>query len=283
MFVKIIPQGHCAIVERFGKPVRVAQSGLRFFIPLLDQLKDVRPLWDDKTNDEGVYLQLSEQLRDTGARECFTKDNVRLSVNCAYRWRLVDPIKAVYEVDKLHVSIREAVLGEIRAFVGQNDLNMVLSSRSQISEHVISVVSDTIRRWGVNLTGVEVQELKADDATQDAMRQQLEASRKSEAIKLEAEGNAFAIVQEAEASKKAAIMRAEAERDASILIAEGEKAYIDALAASVGPESAAKILIAQKTLAAYRAIAKDPANKVFVPMHIVDSVLTSENIVSRTR
>ena len=135
-----------SIVERFGKPVRVASSGIRFFIPIIECLKDVRPLWDDCTNKAGVFIELSEQLRDTGPRDCFTKDNVKLNVNCAYRWRITDPIRAVYEVDKLHISIREAVLGEVRAYVGQNDLNTVLAMRSQISEHVVSVVSETVRR-----------------------------------------------------------------------------------------------------------------------------------------
>lgn len=210
MLSKVIPQGHCVIVERFGKPVRVVQSGLRFFLPGLDKLKNVSAVWEDRTNRDGVFIELTEQICDTGSRECFTKDNVKLIVDCVYRWRVIDPIKAVYEVDQLHKSLKESVLGEIRSFIGKNELNTVLASRSRISENVVAVVSETVRRWGVNLTGIEVQELKADDATQGAMLQQLEASRRSEAIKLEAEGKAFAVVQEAEAAKKAAILRAEA-------------------------------------------------------------------------
>lgn len=279
MFLKIIPQGHCIVVERFGKPVRVAMSGLRFFIPILEQAKNVRPIWDDMTNKRGYLVELLEQMRDTGARECFTKDNVKLSVNCAYRWRIVDPIKAIYEVDKLHMSIKEAVLGEVRAYIGQNDLNFILSSRSQISEHVISIVSETARRWGINITGVEVQELKADDATQDAMRQQLEASRRSEAIKLEAEGKANAIVAEAEAAKRAAILRAEAQNEAIRLIASGEQEYVKILAESIGAKNAAQILLAQKTLDAYQQITQNPANKVFVPLQNLSAILTGESIL----
>ena len=175
MFTKVIPQGHCVIVERFGKPVRVAQSGLRFFMPGLDKLRDVRNVWNDLTNKDGIFIELTEQICDTGSRECFTQDNVKLIVDCVYRWRITDPIKAAYEVDELHKSLKEAVLGEIRSFIGKSELNTVLASRSRISEAVVTVVSETVRRWGVNLTGVEVQELKADEATQGAMLQQLEA------------------------------------------------------------------------------------------------------------
>ena len=132
----------------------------------------------------------------------------------------------------------------------------------------------------MNLTGVEVQELKADDATQDAMRQQLEASRRSEAIKLEAQGKAFAIVQEAEAAKKAAIMRAEATATAIRLVAEGEKEYLNMIGEMVGGEAAARILIAQKTLDSYRQITESPASKVFMPISVLPSVLMSENLRS---
>ena len=276
MFSKVIPQGHCVVVERFGKPVRVAQSGLRFFLPGLDKLKDVRNIWQDRTNKEGVFVELTEQICDTGSRECFTHDNVKLIVDCVYRWRVTDPVKAIYEVDELHKSLKEAVLGEIRSFIGKNELNTVLASRSRISENVVAVVSDTARRWGVNLTGVEVQELKADDATQVAMLQQLEASRRAEAIKLEAEGKAFAVVQEAEAAKKAAILRAEATSEAMKLVAEGEQAYLTMLKETVGPDAAAKVLIAQKTLDVYKQATSDPSAKVFLPLSALPPVLTGE-------
>ena len=276
MFSKVIPQGHCVIVERFGKPVRVVQSGLRFFIPGLDKLRDVRGVWADQTNKDGVFIELTEQICDTGSRECFTHDNVKLVVDCVYRWRITDPIRAVYEVDELHKSLKEAVLGEIRSFIGKNELNAVLASRSRISENVVTVVSDTARRWGVNLTGVEVQELKADDATQGAMLQQLEASRRAEAIKLEAEGKAFAVVQEAEAAKKAAILRAEAASASIKLVADGEQAYLAMLKETIGAEAAAKVLIAQKTLDVYKQATGDPAAKVFLPLSALPPVLTGE-------
>ena len=265
MFTKVIPQGHCVIVERFGKPVRVAQSGLRFFLPGLDKLRDVRNVWADQSNKEGIFIELTEQICDTGTRECFTHDNVKLLVDCVYRWRITDPIKAVYEVDELHKSLKEAVLGEIRSVIGKSERNTVLASRSRISESVVTVVSETVRRWGVNLTGVEVQELKADEATQGAMLQQLEASRRAEAIKLEAE-----------AAKKAAILRAEATSESIKLVAEGEQAYLTMLKETLGPEEAAKVLIAQKTLDVYKQATSDPAAKVFLPLSALPPVLTGE-------
>ena len=267
MFIKVVPQGHCLVVERFGKPVRIAHSGLRFFIPILDKAKNVAPIWDDKTNKGGIFIELSEQQLDTTPQDCFTKDNVKLSVDCVYRWRIMDPVKAIYDVDVLHKSIREAVLAEVRSFVGQNDLNFVLGSRAQISEHVVSAVEGTISRWGVKLTGLEVAELKTDAATEDAMRQQLEASRKSEAIKLESEGRATAIIKQAEAEKAAMLLRAE-----------GDTAYLKSLSEVVGYKNAAKILMTMKTLESYQVVSGNAANKVFMPLQTLPEVLTSENM-----
>lgn len=278
MFIKTIPQGHCIVVERFGKPIRVAHSGLRFFIPILDCAKNVAPAWEDMTNKKGIFIELSEQQRDTKPQICFTKDNVQLKVDCVYRWRLIDPIKAIYEVDKLHLSIREAVLSEVRAFIGQNELNFVLGARAQLSEHVVSAVEGTLSRWGVKLTGLEVAELKTDDETLDAMRQQMEAARKSEAIKLESEGRAAAIVKQAEAEKTATVLRAEAVREAMRIMAEGDETYLKAVSAVIGYKNAAKILSTVKTLESYQTITNNPANKVFVPMTTLPEVLTSENI-----
>lgn len=278
MFIKTIPQGHCLVVERFGKPVRIAHSGLRFFIPILDKAKNVKPIWDDEMNKNGVFIELTEQQWDTKPQNCFTKDNVKLYVDCVYRWRIIDPIKAIYEVDRLHNSLREAVLAEVRSFVGQNELNFVLGSRAQISEHVVSAVEGTVSRWGIKLTGLEVAELKADKEVEFAMLQQLEASRKSEAIKLESEGRAAAIVKQAEAEKTAMILKAEAAREAMRILSEGDEAYLKSLSGVVGYKNAAKILVTVKTLESYQAVSGNAANKVFIPLQTLPEVLTSENV-----
>lgn len=275
MFCKTIPQGHCLVVERFGKPVRVANSGLHFFVPFFDSAKRVSEDWGEEANKNGIFVELTEQMVDTKPRAYFTKDNVQVSVDCIYRWRITDPIKAIYEVDHLHPTLLEVVLSEIRSFVGANDLNYLLTSRRVFSEHVAAAVSDSVVKWGISIVGVEIQRLEMDDTTKDTMRRQLEASRASEAMKLaaageaeatrlKAEGEAAALLQQAEAEKKAAILRAEGESQATALRAEGEKQYIQVLVDTIGVESASKVLLAQKAFEAYRQIANGQASKVYM-------------------
>ena len=258
MFVRVIPQSHCMIVERFGKPVKVVYGGLHFFIPFIDSAKSVK----DNFLDGFTYLtgkpwliELSEQILDTKPRVYFTKDNIAMNVNCALRWRITDPIKAAYQVDHLHNALIETTLSEVRSYVGAHDLNHILSNRQSISEHMNATLAETARRWGVNVLGVEIQELQADEQTIDAMRQQLEASRKAEATKLMAEGEADAVIKKAQAEAEALRLRAASESE-----------YLKLLNESVGKEGAVKIILANKILDAYKAIAQEPSHKLFMAM-----------------
>ena len=258
MFVRVIPQSHCMIVERFGKPVRVVYGGLHFFIPFIDSPKSVKDNFlPGFTHDAAKpwLIELSEQMLNTKPRQYFTKDNIAMSVDCALRWRITDPVKAAYEVDHLHNVLIETTLSEVRAYVGSHDLNHILSNRQSISEHMNATLAETARRWGVNVLGVEIQELKADDQTIDAMRQQLEASRKAEATKLIANGEAEATIKKAQAEAEALRLRAASESD-----------YLKVLTNAVGQEGAIKVILANKILEAYSALAKEPAHKIFMAM-----------------
>ncbi len=274
MFVKVVPQGHCLIVERFGRPTRVAYAGLNFFLPFLDTPKNVARIgWHEESNKEGIFIALTEQIFDTKEREYITKDNVTVGVNCVFNWRIVDPIKAVYEVNYLHRTLKEAVLNQIRSFIGAHELNYLLSSRAEVSESIVANLADTMNKWGINLIKAEIQDLRIDEATRDAMRQEMEALRRGRAAKLESEGQAEAAVKAAEAQKRSQILKAEGEKASMMLLAQADKGYIDVLASSVGTEQAAKILIAQKTLQTYSNISGNDANKVFLPPPAAASLL----------
>ncbi len=265
MFFKTVPQQHCCIVERFGKPVRILDSGVRIYVPVLESLKDVARLWGHETNKERYFIELTEQLTDTAPRECITRDNANVIVDCVISWRIVDPIKAVYQVDNLHRSLLQATLNSIRSEVGSRELDELLSSRRSLNEKIVNDLSSTTLNWGIEIKSAEIQELKTDQATSTAMLQQLEAERRSRAMTLSAEGEAKATVREAEAEKKAAILRAEGQAEAIARIAEAEKNYLQVLQSIVGADEASRILIAQKVLEGYKEISKNPANKVFLP------------------
>lgn len=266
--ITTIPQNHCRIIERFGKPVAVQPSGLAFRIPFLDKVRNVSADWGTQTNKQGVFIELSEQILDTKPRECFTNDNAKVLVDAVISWRLVDPIKAVYEVDHLHQSLLQLTLNALRSEIGARSLDDVISARTFLSEKIVSDLSDIGRKWGIQIVRVEVQELKTDTATGAAMLQQVEAVRRSRAIAMEADGVAAATIKSATAESEAAIIRANGLATAMQIAALAEKSYLDTLSQSVGFEFASKILLAQKVIEGFDKISKNPANKVFIPSNM---------------
>ncbi|MBR2145783.1 MAG: SPFH/Band 7/PHB domain protein [Akkermansia sp.] len=265
MFIFTVKQGHCAIVEMFGKPTSVKKSGLQFRIPILQKLRDVSPAWGTLTNKDGYFIELTEQLLDTQPRSCITKDNATMQMNCVVRWRITDPIKAVYEVERLHQSLIELVLNEMRSLIGSRNLDEILSSRSEMSEKVTLAVSSTVARWGIAITSIEIKELTTDTETREAMLRQMEAERISRSTALQAEGESTAKVRLAEAEKQAAILRAQGASEALRLTAEAETAYLERLASIIGAEAAAKVLMNRQALEGYATITTNPASTVYLP------------------
>lgn len=263
--ITTIPQNHCRIIERFGKPVKVQHSGLAFKLPFLDQVRDVSDVWGHETNKRGKFIELTEQILDTNPRECITKDNAKVTVDCVINWRVADPIKAVYEVDHLHQSLLQAAMNAIRSEIGSRELDEALATRATLNETIVAGLVDTLKKWGIQILRVEIQELKTDDQTSAAMLQQLEAERRSRALSSEAVGQAEATIKAATADRESAVQRAEGQAKALGIIAEAERAYLSSLSEVVGAEEAARILLAQKVIDGFDRISQNPADKVFLP------------------
>ncbi len=263
--ITTIPQNHCRIIERFGKPVKVQHSGLAFKLPVIDKVRDVSGVWGAETNKNGKFIELTEQIVDTNPRECITKDNAKVTVDCVISWRVADPIKAVYEVDHLHQSLLQATLNVIRSEIGSRDLDEALATRASLNETIVAGLIDTLKKWGIQILRVEIQELKTDDQTGKAMLQQLEAERRSRALSSEAEGQAAATIKAATADRESAVQRAEGQAKALNIIASAESAYLETLSKSIGPQEAARILLAQKVIDGFDRISQNPADKVFLP------------------
>ena len=266
MFIFTVPQNHVAIVEMFGKPRAVRHSGLGFHLPVVQNLKSVRG-WP-ATQKDGVYIELTEQLLDTKTRSCITKDNATMQVNCIVRWRITDAIKAVYEVERLHQSLVELVLNEMRSLIGSRNLDEILSARSEISEKVVLTTAATAERWGVNITSIEIKELTTDSETRDAMLRQMEAERVSRSIALKAEGESAAKIKIAESEKQATILKAQGISEALRIAAEAESAYVARLAEVIGADAAAKVLMNRQALEGYATISSNPAATVYLPNNV---------------
>lgn len=259
-----IPQNHVVLIKRFGKHSRVQRDGLRFKLPIIENIKYV-PEWQGVANKRGYFIELSEQQTDTPSRQCQTLDNVTIDANASIYWRITDPVKAVYDIDILPKSIADVALNALRANIGKIKLDQVLSERQNLNVKIAAQLAETASKWGVIFTRVEIQEINYSSETAEAMMQEMTAERKKRAIIAEAEGEAQAEVTKANAEASATIIRARAQADAIKLIAEAESVYISKLKENSSAEIAGQIIMSQKFIDGMKAISKNPSDKVFLP------------------
>lgn len=253
-----VKQNHVVLIERFGKFAKIHREGLRFLIPFLDKTKKLSS-WNGvcvKTNDsnEPIFIEMSEQQTDTPSRQAQTADNATVGTNASVYWRIIDPIKAVYEIDHLPSAIVDSTLNALRSHIGKLTLNQLLGERQSVNQRIAAELLETTARWGVAVSKVELQEIQYNKDTEDAMLQQLAADRRRIALVSEAEG-------EAQAIKIKALAQAEAIR----LVADSEKYYLEQVAQYSSADMAIKALIAQKYISGMDSISKNPGDKVFIP------------------
>lgn len=259
-----IPQNHVVLIKRFGKHSRVQKDGLRFKMPFIESIKSV-PEWNRKANKKGIFIELSEQQTDTRPRQCQTKDNVTIIADASIYWKIIDPVKAAYDIDILPKSISDVALNALRANIGTLKLDQVLSERQSLNEKIAAQLIDVASKWGVVFTRVEIQEINYSDETAEAMMQEMTAERKKRALVAEAEGNAQAEITKAESEAKANLIRATAQADALKLLAEAESNYLLKLSENTSVETASQIILSQKYIEGMKTITSNPSNKVFLP------------------
>lgn len=218
--VRVINQGDEALVETLGSYKRKLEPGLNLINPLLDNI---------------VYKQtIREKVLDIPPQQCITRDNVSITVDAVVYWRIVDMEKAYYKVENLQSAMVNLVLTQIRAEMGQLELDQTFTARTQINEILLRDLDIATDPWGVKVTRVELRDIIPSKAVQESMELQMSAERKKRAAILTSEGDresavnsargkADAQILDAEARQKAVVLQAEAEQKAIVLRAQAER------------------------------------------------------------
>lgn len=259
-----IPQNHVLLIKRFGKHSRVQKEGIRFKVPIIDKIKYVHN-WNKVASKKGCLIELSEQQLDTKPRQCQTMDNVTIEANASIYWRILDPVKAVYDIDILPKSIVDIALNALRANIGQLKLDEVLSERQNLNKKIAAELMEVASKWGVTFTRVEIQEIDYSKDTAEAMMQEMAAERKKRALIAEADGMAKSELTKAKAEAEANIIRANAQAQALKVIADAESKYLHKLCEQTNQETASKIILSHKYIEGMKVITQNPGDKVFLP------------------
>jgi regulator of protease activity HflC (stomatin/prohibitin superfamily) len=241
--VKIINQSDEALVETLGKyNGKKLTPGLNFLIPFLDKV---------------VFRQtIRERVLDIPPQQCITRDNVSITVDAVVYWRIVDMEKAYYKVENLQSAMVNLVLTQIRAEMGQLELDQTFTARSEINEILLRELDISTDPWGVKVTRVELRDIVPSKAVQESMELQMAAERKKRAAVLTSEGEREAAVNSAKGRAESSVLDAEARQKAALLDAEAEQKSIVLRAQALRQE---QILQAQGTAEAMQVIAKSLA------------------------
>lgn len=196
--VRIVPQSEKHVVERFGRLKSVLGPGFNLIIPFLDVVAH--------------KLSILERQLPNASQDAITSDNVLLQVETSVFYRVLEPEKTVYRIRDVDGAISTTVAGIVRAEIGKMELDEVQSNRNQLIGQIKTMVESAVNDWGIEVTRAEILDVALDQATRDAMLQQLNAERARRAAVTEAEGQKRAVELAADAELYAAKQTAEARR-----------------------------------------------------------------------
>ena len=277
MALVIIPQSETRIIERLGRYHATLKPGVNIIIPFIDRAKEIVAM----VRGRYVYtnnIDLREQVYDFPKQNVITKDNVQTEINALLYFQIVDPFKAVYEINNLPNAIEKLTQTTLRNIIGELELDETLTSRDTINTKLRVVLDDATNKWGIKVNRVELQDITPPESVLTAMEKQMQAERNKRATILTSEGKKASDILQSEGEKMATINRAEAEKQQAILKAEGEaqarirKAEAEAIAIQKITEAVgqstnpANYLLAQKYIMMLQQVAEgDKTKTVYLP------------------
>jgi regulator of protease activity HflC (stomatin/prohibitin superfamily) len=172
---KVIRQYEQGIVFRWGK-VRsgVRQPGLTWVNPFIDRLAKVN---------------LQTVVSGVPGQEAITRDNVTLRVDAVVFFRVIDPTKAIVNVQNYVEAVSQVAQTSLRSVIGRSELDQLLSERERVNAELKAVIDEpTEGPWGVRIERVEVKDVSLPDSTKRSMSRQAEAERERRARIIAADG-----------------------------------------------------------------------------------------------
>ena len=228
--VIVVPQSETRVIERLGRFHSVLNPGLNLIWPFIDRpklvyIRRVEPVGYGRSIvrlSMTPIIDLREQVYDFPSQQVITKDNVTTEINALLYFQIVDPKKAVYEIDNLPNAIEKLTQTSLRNVIGELELDETLTSRDTINSRLQAILDDATNKWGVKVNRVELQDITPPESVREAMEKQMQAERNRRAEILNAEGEKKSMILRSEGDRQSEINAAEAVKQSEVLRAEGE-------------------------------------------------------------
>ncbi|HDM36268.1 MAG TPA: slipin family protein [Candidatus Syntrophoarchaeum butanivorans] len=184
--VKVVKEYERGVIFRLGRLVGARGPGLFFIIPIFEMM---------------VKVDLRTVTFDVPPQEVITKDNVTTKVNAVVYYRVMDPEKAVTQVENYALATSQIALTTLRGVIGQSELDELLAEREKINKKLQQIVDEATDPWGIKVSAVEIKDVELPKEMQRAMASQAEAERNRRARIIAAEGEYQAAQRLAEAAE----------------------------------------------------------------------------------
>jgi regulator of protease activity HflC (stomatin/prohibitin superfamily) len=183
--VRILNEYERGVVFRLGRIVAPKGPGFKWIIPMVDKM---------------TKISLRVITMDVPPQDIITKDNVSVKVNAVVYFRVVDPVKAVIQVENYLYATSQLAQTTLRSILGQVELDGLLAERETLNMKLQEVLDKHTDPWGIKVTLVEVKYVDLPQEMQRAMARQAEAERERRAKVIAAEGEYQAATKLLEAS-----------------------------------------------------------------------------------
>jgi len=183
--IKILREYERGVIFRLGRVIATKGPGLIILIPVVDKM---------------VKVSLRLVTMDVPAQDVITRDNVSVKVNAVIYFRVMDPNKAVIEVENFLFATSQLAQTTLRSVCGQVELDELLAEREKINSELQAILDKHTDPWGIKVTTVEVKHIDLPQEMQRAMAKQAEAERERRAKVINAEGEFQAADRLAEAA-----------------------------------------------------------------------------------
>ncbi|MEE2000216.1 stomatin-like protein [Alkalimonas sp. MEB108] len=281
----IVRNSECMVIERLGTYNRTLQSGIQITVPFIEKPRPIIMLRNLKFV-ETPRIDLREAVLDFPGQSVITKDNVTVTINGVLYFRILDPVRAVYEVENIIQAVEVLAKTSLRAEIGRMELDSIFESREEINERLRLVLDDAGNGWGIKVVRVELLDIAPPVDVEEAMRKQMTAERQRRATVTEAEGEKQAAIARAQGEREAAILSAQGEKEAAILRAQGQRKAIEEVLSSgdgqLSSDTVIGYLLGREYLQTLPNIAKE-GDRIFLPIetsNVLGSVGAIQELLS---
>jgi regulator of protease activity HflC (stomatin/prohibitin superfamily) len=171
--IRILREYERGVVFRLGRLMAVRGPGLILLIPVIDKL---------------VKVSLRTVVMDVPPQDIITQDNVSIKVNAVVYFRVIQPQKAIVDVENYLVATSQFSQTTLRSVLGQSELDDLLSQREKINQKLQQIIDTHTEPWGIKVSNVEVKQIDLPQEMQRAMAKQAEAERERRSKVIAAEG-----------------------------------------------------------------------------------------------